>query len=55
MIEGHLKTELYETGGKFLWGLTMVRMNIAVDVMLFLKDGIVPCDEEQESETNQPD
>ena len=32
-----------------------VRMDIAVDAMLLLKNGIVSGDEEQESETNQPD
>ena len=30
-------------------------MNIAVDVLLLLKDGIVSGDEEQKSEANQPD
>ena len=32
-----------------------IRMNVAVDVLLLLKYGIVSGDEEQESETNQPD
>ena len=35
--------------------IAVVRMNIAVDVLLLLKDGIVSGDEEQQSETNQPD
>ena len=30
-------------------------MNIAIDVLLFLKDCIVSDDEEQKSEANQPD
>ena len=30
-------------------------MNIAIDVLLLLKDGIVSCDEEQKSKANQPD
>ena len=30
-------------------------MNIAVDVLLLLKDGIVSGDEEDESEADQPD
>jgi len=30
-------------------------MNIAVDALLLLKDGIVSGDEEQKSEANQPD
>ena len=32
-----------------------VGMNIAIDVLLLLKDGIVPGYEEQKSDTNQPD
>ena len=32
-----------------------IRMNIAVDVLLLLKDGIVPGDEKQEAKANQPD
>ena len=30
-------------------------MNIAVDVLLLVKDGIVSGDEEKESKANQPD
>ena len=30
-------------------------MNIAVDVLLLVKDGIIPGDEEQKAKANQPD
>ena len=35
--------------------VTEVRMNIAVDALLLLKNGIISGDEEQKSEANQPD
>ena len=35
--------------------VAVVRMNIAVDVLLFLEDGIVSGDEEQKTEANQPE
>lgn len=35
--------------------VAVVHMNIAVDVLLLLKDGIVSGNEEQKTEANQPD